>query len=208
MTRRRPHLIVPLLAFLAFLLFTQHAGPALTFHDELGFSLMPGANSAPVSFHMVRRYDDPARGIQVSNITQASFVAIAVGWGESSANPNHENLFDNYGITNCGYRGDTIIHRVFYKGGVQCNPVDNLWRLLYNEYPAFSPPPKSNQPSVNTPGTGPGWAKHVNHPSDGQTSILQQYGVNHYSDIIYGDNAFRLIHDMQDPEWESKYRGS
>ena len=205
--------IVPLaLCLLGFGLFQQSDQAALTWHDHLGFSLMPGANSSLVSFYIVRKFDDPAKQITAQNITKNEFVAIAYGWGESSANPKAENLFTKFDVKQCGYIPDTIIHHVLYKGGLGCSPLDDLWRLAYSEYPyggvTTSDAPKDPE-SVNNPnGPGPGWARSPFKPSEGQIQILQSYGAATYIDIIYGDNAFHLLHDMQDPLWVAKYAGS
>jgi hypothetical protein len=204
--------IVPFtLCVLGFGLLQQSDNAALTFHDQLGFSLLPGANSSPVSFYIVRKFDDPAKPISAQNITKNEFIGIAYGWGESSANPKAEDLFTKFGIKQCGYIPDTIIHYVLYKGGLGCSPLDDLWRLGYSEYPyggVTTSDPK-DPASVSDPGkTGPGWARTPFKPSDGQIQILQSYGAATFIDIIYGDNAFHLLHDMQDPLWVAKYAGS
>ena len=45
-------------------------------------------------------------------------------------------------------------------------------------------------------------------PSEGQIQILNKYGAVFFIDVIYGENAFHLLHDMQDPAWVSSYQGS
>lgn len=207
---RRIHILPLLLAVIGFGLLQQAAPPAVTYHDQLGFALMPGANSSPVSWYIVRTFDDPARAATATNITKGEFMAIGVGWGESSANPNRENLFDKHEVANCGYHNDTIIHRILYKGGLACTPVDDLWRLGYSDYP-YGPsgakdPKKTNV--LNPDGPGPGWARNPISPSEGQTTILQGYGVKFFNDIIYGENLFRLLRDMQDNDWVARYKSS
>ena len=212
MAATRKYLIPLILTCLGFGLLQQSGDPSDGYTDSLGFSLMPGANSSPVSYYVVRKFDDPAKQIVATNISQGSFLSIAVGWGESSANPKKENLFDKYEVANCGYKGDTIIKHVLYKGGLVCNPLNDLWRLAYNEWPFYTAPPKVNpqqQASVGNPiGPGPGWAKEKINPSPGQQDILKKYGTTFFNDIIYGDNAFFLLHDMQDNDWVSTYKSS
>jgi hypothetical protein len=114
-------------------------------------------------------------------------------------------------VANCGYHNDTIIHHIYYKGGLGCSPVDDLWRLAYSEYPFQTPQPlkSGNGGSViSADGPGPGWARYPHKPSEGQQEILKSYGPVFWNDLIYGENAFHLLHDMQDPDWASKYRGS
>lgn len=212
MRLNRFHIIPLTLGFLGFGLFQQSADPALTYHDSLGFSLLPGANSSPVSYYVVRKFDDPAKQITAENITKDAFMAIGYGWGESSANPKAEDLFTKFEVAHCGFTPDTIIHFILYKGGFGCSPLDDLWRLGYNEYPygveTTSDKPADAQSIVTPSGTGPGWAHSPFKPSDGQINILHNYGATDFIDIIYGDNAFHLLHDMQDPTWVARYTSS
>jgi hypothetical protein len=211
MTLRRVHIIPITLILLGFGLFQQAGEAALTFHDHLGFALMPSANSSPVSYYIVRKYDDPAKQITSQHISKSEFIAIGYGWGQSSANPRGEDLFTKFEVAHCGYIPDTIIHHVIYKGGLGCSPLDDLWRLAYSEYPYGNTTTNlpSNPASVSNPkGPGPGWARSPFKPSEGQIQILQSYGAETFIDIIYGDDAFHLLHDMQDAAWVSKYSGS
>jgi hypothetical protein len=208
----RRYISIPGILLLSWGLLQQSSDPALTYHDHLGFSLFPGANSTPVTFHIIRTYDDPARQITATNISESEFIAIGLGLNENHANPDNVNFFDKYEIYNCGYTNDTIIYYRKVKGGMFCNPVSDLWRLEYQVYPFYSVPPKElTKPGETTvtPGNhGPGWAKFPLHPSPGQEAILQNYGVKFYDDPIYGDNAFRLLHDIQDDGWVSRYKSS
>lgn len=206
MTLKRLHIIPLALAVLSFGLFQQSSDPSPNTHEYLGFSLLAGANSYPVTFHIVTKYDDPARPMTAVNISKNEFIAIAYGWGDDPANPTHENLFDKYEVAHCGYFPDTIIHMILYKGGMACSPLEDLWKLSHNEWPGTALVPGQNVKDPMVP--GPGWAREANHPSDGQIQILQQYGVTYFIDIIYGENAFHLLHDMQDPTWVGRYTSS
>lgn len=205
--------IVPVTLFLLGFGLLQQSGEAvLTYHDHLGFSLMPGANSTPTSYYIVRKFDDPAKPITAQNISKNEFMAIGYGWGESTANPKGEDLFSKFEVAHCGYMPDTIIRHILYKGGFGCSPLEDLWRLAYSEYPfgnVTSSLPAGSPAGVSNPiGPGPGWARSPFKPSEGQIQILQSYGAATFIDIIYGDNAFHLLHDMQDPAWVSRYSGS
>ncbi len=212
MSGKRFYIIPLTLFFLGFGLFQQSGEAALTCHDYLGFSLMPGANSSTATYYIVRKFDDPAKKITAQNISKNEFIAIGYGWGQSSANPKGEDLFARFEVAHCGYMPDTIIHHVLYKGGLGCSPLDDLWRLAYSEYPygnSTSSAPPSNPADVTKPaGPGPGWAKSLFKPSEGQIQILQSYGAETFIDVIYGDQAFHLLHDMQDPAWVARYSGS
>ncbi|MDQ3110095.1 MAG: hypothetical protein M3R17_09385 [Bacteroidota bacterium] len=207
----RCHTVTLFLFLTGFGFFQQSGDPVTTYHDHLGFSLLPGANSQLVTYCIVRKFDDPAKQFTAQNISKNEFVSIAYGWGNSTANSKNENLFTKFEISHCGYIPDTIIHYVLYKGGLRCNPLDDLWRLAYSDHPYSNATPAvpANPSSVTTPtGPGPGWARSPLRPSEGQIQILQSYGAETFIDVIYGDDAFHLLHDMQDAAWVSRYSGS
>ncbi len=129
MRLNRFHIIPLALVLLGLGIFQQSADPSPIFRDSLGFSLLPGANSSPVSYYIVRKFDDPAKQITAQNISKNEFMSIGYGWGESSANPKAEDLFTKFEVAHCGYMPDTIIHYILYKGGFSCSPLDDLWRL-------------------------------------------------------------------------------
>jgi hypothetical protein len=211
MRLKRTHILLLCLFIAGFGLFQQSGDPATTYHDHLGFSLLPGANSHPATYCIVRKFDDPAKQFTAQNISKNEFISIAYGWGNSSANPKNENLFTKFEVAHCGYIPDTVIHHRLYKGGLGCNPLDDLWRLAYSEYPYGSAAPTTpvNPATVNNPGNpGPGWARSPFKPSEGQIQILQSYGAETFIDVIYGDDAFHLLHDMQDLAWVTRYQGS
>jgi hypothetical protein len=204
-----------LLAVTAFGLLQQSSRIELTYHEYLGFSLMPGANSTAVSFHIVKKWDDPTKPIEAVNISQQEFMRIASGFIECGANPKKENLFAANGMVDCGWFNDTIINGRFYESGNRCNTMNDIWRLRYQEWPFYIAPPRNanaNGGGANTLtpyGPGPGWARKPLMPSDGQLDILRTYGtVDPMVDVIWGPNAFRLLKDMQDAGWVTTYRGS
>lgn len=199
-----------LLAVVGFGFLQQSAEVELAYKEYLGFSLMPGANSTAVTFHIIKKWDDPNKPIEAVNISQQEFMRIASGLVESGANPKKENLFAANGLIDCGWFNDTIINGRFYESGNRCNTVNDIWRLRYMEWPFYIAPPRNANANTLTPlGPGPGWARKPLMPSDGQLDILRGYGVTDpMVDVIYGANAFRLLKDMQDAGWVTTYRGS
>ena len=211
MKRIRINLTVLFLAVAGLGFLQQSTETALYYKEYLGFSLMPGANSTAVTFHIIRKWDDPAKSIEAANISQAEFMRIACGFQESSANPNKENLFQKYGMEDCGWFNDTIIKGRIYNGGMRCNTVNDIWRLRYAEWPFYIAPARGPKtPNTLEPaGPGPGWARKPLMPSEGQLEVLKKYGVTDpMVDVIWGDNAFHLLKDMQDEAWVSTYKGS
>jgi len=74
--------------------------------------------------------------------------------------------------------------------------IKNLWKLKFSEYPWG----KKHEEHI------PGWAAKPFSPSPAQMQILREYGIKKFiTDPIYGDNLFRLLQDMQNPEWVQNY---
>lgn len=199
-----------LLSILSFGLLQQSTETSLNCKEYLGFSLMPGANSTAVSFHVVKKWDDPAKPIEAYNISQQEFMRIALGLQQSNANPGGKNLFAENGISQCGLFNDTVINHMIVKGGMKCNPVDDIWRLRWGQWPFYIAVPRNVNPNtVQNLGPGPGWAQKPLQPSEGQLEILRGYGVTDpMVDLFWGNNAWKLLKDMQNPDWVSSYRGS
>lgn len=195
--------VIPiLLLFLPWLCSTRKAAEPVT-PDKvvLGFSLIPGTSADLITFKKIRIIAGPVPKFDQQNITRNEFLTIALGIVASDANPTKENLFLKHEIKDCFYQLDTVHKNVKYDFAMQCPVVDELWKLRWGEYPYL----RRN----GTADPGKGWAADPLGVSEGQFKILQQYGmVISYSDPIYGDNAFRLLRDMQDPTWQSIYRGS
>lgn len=210
MKKFRPLLIVFLFAVAGYGFLQQSSRAEVYYEEHLGFSLMPGANSTAVTFHIVRKWDDPKRPIEAVNISQAEFMRIACGFQDSRVNPKKENLFAKYGLTDCGYFNDTVIKGRIYNGGMRCNTVEDLWRLRYGEWPFYVQQPRANNGNTLTPqGPGPGWARKPLMPSEGQLEILKGYGASDpIIDVIWGEAAFRLLKDMQDDAWVATYKSS
>lgn len=212
MRKLRAILTCTLFAIAGFGFLQQSSRIELSYKQYLGFSLMPGANSTAVTFHIIKKWDDPAKPIEAQNISQAEFLSIASGLRQSEANPKGENLFLANGLNDCGWFNDTIVNRIFYEAGTRCNTINDIWRLRYAEWPYAIPAPRAKGGGANTlnpSGPGPGWARKPLQPSEGQLEILKGYGpVDPMVDAIWGAEAFRLLKDMQDDGWVATYRGS
>lgn len=210
MKRFRVLFTCALCAVAGFGFLQQSSRVEIAYKEYLGFSLMPGANSTAVSFHIVKKWDDPTKPIEAVNISQQDFMRIACGLQVNGANPKQENLFASNGLNDCGWFSDTIVNHILYKSGMRCNTVSDIWRLRYGEWPFFVAAPRNANPNTLTPyGPGPGWARKPLQPSEGQLEILKSYGpTDPMVDVIWGKEAFRLLKDMQDAAWVTTYRGS
>jgi len=154
----------------------------------LGFNLMPGPNNGVVNFAIVTPLPDGRNSIQA--ITRSDFIRLASGLVRTDVNPKGENLFVKYEVEECGFYRDSV----FNKTRLYCNTLDALWKLRYKS-------------GIYGGSDSLGWTK-ATVPSMGQMSLLQAYGVNSLDDYFFGENAFRLLHDMQSYAWQSRYQGT
>jgi hypothetical protein len=72
--------------------------------------------------------------------------------------------------------------------------IDDFWKLRYNEYP------------YKASGATSGWAKTSAGPSEGQWQVLNSYGIKTFGTYCYGENLYRLLKSMEDPNWRDDYK--
>jgi hypothetical protein len=179
---------VLLLCFTAFLLCSNtslHGPTPVVGGPYLGFNLMPGPNSSMVNFAIVRIYPDGHK--EADFITRNEFIRMASGC-HGDANPDGINFFSKYEIEDCGIVRDSIFKRTYFV----CSPLEQLWKLRYKQGPYAGP-------------DSLGWT-HATVPSASQMNILKSYGANSLDDYICGEQAFKLLHDMQSYAWQSRYK--
>jgi len=114
---------------------------------------------------------------EVTWLNKDVFNRQAAGYMESKANPGKINYFE--------------------ENKIKWDVYDELWKVRYSEYPY-----KTTQTMP------PGWAGKMFAPSDAQWSFLKQnYGYGSLNDLIFGDNLWKFLKDVQDPEWVAHYSG-
>ena len=114
---------------------------------------------------------------QVIYMTKNNFLLQITGQQFSKANPNLINYMKEY--------------RIYWQ------TLDEVWKIKYSEYP-YRKKYNDNEP---------GWAKRKFVPSEQQMKFLQKnYGIKHINDFIYGKNLFKLLKNMQDPNWIEYYK--
>jgi hypothetical protein len=156
--------------------------------QEFGFSLNPTAQGELHALFIYTVKD----GVVLNNVPMRSnfFVLQASGLMESKANLESVDLFDQYGIKNCGvWTEDGMI-----RTDLDCSTLRDLWKLRYR-----------NGMGVQE---GNGWAGEEFRPSARQQIILQLYRrpeYEHWQGPYFGEDAFRLLRDMQDPDWVQTY---
>lgn len=143
----------------------------------LGFNLIPNAGGSLVNFALVKPLANGKRKIIL--ITQDNFVAQASGKTKSLANPYKINYFKKYKITSLSV-------------------LDNLWKLRYTEFP-YRTTGKAEK----------GWSQNLEFdylPTSQQMEMLKKFGIQHLRDYFYGENAFRLLEAIQNPQWLKTYK--
>ncbi len=151
---------------------------------ELGFSL----NGTTFIYKV---FDD---SVLVSEpITRKAFIMQGMGVEISRANPADSNLFERFAIRDCGGLIDTTTKEVTYL----CFPLDDLAKLT--------------TATASDGSSAFGWSSNNFQPGEGQQRILSAYrpaSEFHWLGPYFGERAFQLLHDMQDPEWVARYRAA
>ena len=163
--------------------------PFATF--TFGLSLNTGLNNQLFTLFTVKVFE--GRVIQTEPLTRDQFVLQAQGVVPGRANPEGINLFRKYEVQVCLPEGTDTTGRYL----LDCEVFDRLWKIRFQEYP-FRP--------VEGQHPGKGWAEEREAPSPRQLLLLTDYGMLHRSDLAYGENVFRLLHDVGDSAWVDNYR--
>ncbi len=156
--------------------------------QEFGFSLNPTAQGDLHALFIYTVHD----GVVLNHVPMRPkfFVLQASGLMESKANLESVDLFDHYGIRDCGAWTDDGTLRT----DLECTTLQDLWKLRYRNGMGAQ--------------LGTGWAGEEFRPSDRQQIILQLYRkaeYEHWQGPYFGEDAFRLLRDMQDPAWVRTY---
>lgn len=157
-----------------------------------GMSLMTGMNSELFTLFIVKEFE--GRIIQTEPITRGQFMMQAQGAVPSKANPGGLNLFRKYEVAGC------LLPPELDDGTrtvSDCGVFDELWKLRFWEYPF-------KQREGQHPGQG--WAENRSQPSPRQMLLLSGYGINSLHDLACGEDLFRLLRDIGDPDWVDNYR--
>lgn len=178
--------------------FIPSSATFTTYH--LAFSLQPSVNTQNMTFAVVG--ENNGRIVNKRFISLESFVLIASGQQQSGANPNNENLFDKYDISEGRYKWKYDDIKDKYDS-VEVLFLEDSWVLKYKRNPQC-PGGCIPSPGMKTEG----WAQYNFRPSWPQLQILQQYGVIYIDDFFYGENMFKLLHDMEDPQWIQNYQST
>mgnify|MGYP003382159863 CR=1 FL=1 len=163
------------------------AEPVVFAKRHFGFSLNTNPNGDLFTTYLYTVLDGRVVGSQP--LRPESFILQATGLMESAANVESIDLFEQYGIAGCS----PIEYGV--SNGLECRVLRDLWKLRFQ--------------GAAMAGAGAGWAGEENVPSARQQVLLQAYRAPdqpHWQGPYVGEDAFRLLRDMQDPAWVRLYR--
>ncbi|MEZ4738963.1 MAG: hypothetical protein R2818_06310 [Flavobacteriales bacterium] len=181
--------VLPLLCFVLLLGRGHSANPPVLARQEFGFSLNPTAQGELYALFIYTVHENAVVGSVP--MRPEPFILQVSGLQESRANLEGVDLFYDHGIAHCGpWTEGTVIH-----DGLDCPTIRNIWKLRYKGDVGI--------------GNGEGWAAEQFTPSVRQQIILQAYrpaAYEHWHGPYFGKDAFRLLRDMQDPEWVKLYR--
>jgi hypothetical protein len=147
--------------------------------DFFACNLVPSYTGGLLHLAVIHIYNDSSR--QINFLTKEQFLNQIAGLQKSKANSKLNNLFKKYGIR------DTLL-------------IDQLWKLRYSEWPYEN---TSGRPIEK------GWSvnpKSESMPSEGQMEMLKEFGFIRITDYIYGENLFKLLKKLEDPDWITKYK--
>jgi len=157
------------------------------------FNLMPNANgSGLVTFAIVHVND--GKIIRSSVINKAKWVRLVSGEAISEANDSLVNLFIHYEVDSCWieYDAEYAKYGKMVYVGYDCIAIDNLWKLRYKTHPSIH--------------GLEGYSSGFYAPTGEQWAFLEKlYGIRSQSSYCYGENLFKLLKDMADPEWKEFY---
>ncbi len=143
-----------------------------------GFNLVESSCGELCHFGLVKTRANGS--VKVIFLTKDEFYAYASGKIHSPANRKGVNFFEKYNIK--------------YPRAV----LNSLWKLRFKNLPGdYSEASK-------------GWATYSDSAfyilSQPHQEILKKYGMNRLRDYIVGNNAFKLLKNLEDSVWINQYK--
>ena len=184
----------PFLALLCLLFTLVRAAPPAPGPPVWQFALSLGSSSNGQLFSLfLVKVSDAGQVLESQPLARENFIRQVQGRTFSKANPDAEDLFRKYGVRQCTLPEDSAALGFL----TDCSTLDELWKLRFWEYPL------QVQQGQNA---RVGWAGNPLRPDDRQLLLLSGYGMRYMQDLVIGENMFRLLRDMGDPEWVANYR--
>ena len=172
-----------LVVLLTVSVFSQTSGK----RNYFAVGLFASAHSSLITYAMVTFRDGAFAGAVI--MSEARFMYEAMGYYPSIANLNKENLFEKYGVDSC-FLLKNDLNKI---SGYYCKPFLELWKIRFFTHPSVY--------------DSDGWSQGQYKPSRWQREYLyKEYGVtNVLLDYFYGDSLFKILRDVQSPDWIYNY---
>jgi len=150
--------------------------------------LFVGTHSQLMTFAIITKSGGQLIGSQI--IQEQRFIYNILGYWPTKANPNKINLLEKNGVDSC-FLTVNYSNKI---NGYYIKPFNNLWKIRYKIHPI-------SYDADN------GWSQGYYKPSSAQAQFLDKnYGVqNVKTQYIYGDSLFKLLRDIQNPDWIIMY---
>jgi len=151
--------------------------------------IIMGPNSQILTYAMVTTLNNKI--ISSQPMRKQRFMYYILGNWPCSANLNRENLLETNGIDSC-FLTRNYSNKI---NGYYAKPFNNLWKIRYKVHPISYD-------------ASSGWSKEYYKPSPKQAQfIYKNYGVtNVKTQFFYGDSLFKILRDIQNPDWITLYR--
>ena len=150
--------------------------------------LFVGAHSQLMTFAIITKSGGQIIGSQI--VPEQRFMYNIMGYWPTQANPERINLLEKNGVDSC-FLTVNYSNKI---NGYYIKPFLNLWKIRYKIHPiAYD--------------TDNGWSQEHYKPSPAQARFLDKnYGVqNIKTQYIYGDSLYKLLRDVQKPDWIIMY---
>jgi hypothetical protein len=158
------------------------------------FALSLGSTTEGQMFSLfVVKVNDQGKVLETRPVSRDNFIRQIQGRTFSQANPDAEDLFRKYGVKQCTLPEDSAAMGFL----TDCSTLDDLWKLRFWEYPLKLQSGQNERV---------GWSAKKLTPDERQMMLLGGYGMTYLMDLVIGENMFRLLRDMGDPEWVQNYR--
>ena len=147
-----------------------------------------GAHSQLITYAIITKSGGHVIGSQI--LREQRFMYYIMGYWPTTANPNKVNLLEQNGVDSC-FLTANYSNKI---NGYYIKPFYNLWKIRYKIHPVAY--------DVSS-----GWSQEYYKPSPAQAKFLNQsYGLRDIkTQYIYGDSLYKLLRDIQNPDWIIRY---
>ncbi|MFK7755848.1 MAG: hypothetical protein AB8B53_02825 [Flavobacteriales bacterium] len=164
---------------------------------------MPHYPENLITFNLIEERNGEITKCQA--ISRKNFLLMAAGEMRCNVNPELINFFEEKQIPLCTIE----YNQPFRTYAIDCTLLDRIWKVRYPYHPKGAVPEDADANVLdNVPDSLKGWARGVMNPSEGQMGVLNRYGIQQTSEVIYGDSLWLFLKDICNAKWVSAYKSS